>query len=135
MTTIAENTGIAYERMVVGQVLPGEHRWVGRCKKCGATHKVEGELKAAWAPEQKFPGAYSARAAHTDYVVKTTDGRLFTVNGNMNVPVRCGDHWCTLKRVIEGTKKSKHECGARCTNATGPNCDCRCKGKNHGINC
>lgn len=26
------------------------------------------------------------------------------------------------------------ECGARCMNATGPNCDCRCKGKNHGAN-
>jgi hypothetical protein len=25
-----------------------------------------------------------------------------------------------------------HVCDARCTNATGPNCECSCGGKNHG---
>ena len=27
---------------------------------------------------------------------------------------------------------SKHECGAKCRNATGPNCECSCGGEHHG---
>lgn len=46
--------------------------------------------------------------------------------------VACGDHRAALRLVHEGRKASKHECGARCTSATGPQCDCRCRGANHG---
>jgi hypothetical protein len=139
---IAANTGLRYERLETGIVLPGVHRWIGRCKKCGATHQVEGTLKSAIAPEQPYPSGARAgmtRGRRHDYVVDATDGRIFTMNadgGDVSLlPVRCGDHWCRLQRVHEGTKASKHECGARCRNATGPSCDCKCRGKNHGANC
>lgn len=143
MTTVAVNTGIAYDSVGPQLVIPGEHRWIGRCKQCGATHKVEGVLTHAVAPEQPYPAGLSRagmiRAKSHDYVVRATNGDVYTMNANGSdvslLPVRCGDHWRRLRRVHEGDKKSKHECGARCTNATGPNCDCRCKGKNHGINC
>lgn len=28
---------------------------------------------------------------------------------------------------------SLHKCDARCRNAKGPNCECSCRGKNHGL--
>jgi len=34
-------------------------------------------------------------------------------------------------RTIIATE-TKTECGDRCQGATGPNCDCHCKGANHG---
>lgn len=130
MTIVAPNTGHAYER-VDGIVSPAlvDRRWIGRCKRCGQTHKLEGRLVSA-----KREGL-----SRHDMAVETSSGDLYTT-GSMGtdvvvVPVRCGDHWCNLRLVTEGTKKSKHECGARCTSATGPNCDCRCRGKNHGRDC
>lgn len=36
-------------------------------------------------------------------------------------------------RVVEyKSNPSKHECDARCLNATGMKCECSCDGKNHG---
>lgn len=91
------------------------------------------------APEQKWRiggAAGSTRSERTDYVIRTASGLLYTTaaqGGAIDtVHVPCKDHWSLLRLVSEGRKKSKHECGARCTNATGPNCDCKCKGKNHG---
>lgn len=31
-----------------------------------------------------------------------------------------------------GRDETRHECGPKCMSATGPNCECRCKGANHG---
>lgn len=31
-----------------------------------------------------------------------------------------------------GREETRHECGPKCMAATGPNCECRCKGANHG---
>jgi len=124
------SSGLAYDRVDPGAMfgLDGA-RWIGRCKRCGATHKLEGRLTTAHA---------SSPPRH-DYVIVTGDGAAYLTGAQgtdlSTVVVRCNDHWCRLCLVREGTKKSKHECGARCTNATGPNCDCRCRGKNHGKNC
>jgi hypothetical protein len=41
----------------------------------------------------------------------------------------------SLRRVkvsrVAGLDSSK-ECNARCTGATGPSCECKCRGENHG---
>lgn len=34
---------------------------------------------------------------------------------------------------IEGRYSDKIECGDRCQSATGPACECKCRGENHGI--
>jgi hypothetical protein len=36
--------------------------------------------------------------------------------------------------AVAGTYNPKEKCGAKCHNAKGPNCDCSCKGENHGKN-
>lgn len=128
MTPIANTRlGKTYDEVYAGGYPELEQRWIGRCKKCGTTHKLEGRLMMG------------RRNGTSDIVIKANDGQVYITADNGSNPsevlVPCLDHWCRLKRVTEGSKKSKHECGARCTNATGPNCDCRCKGKNHGSNC
>lgn len=43
--------------------------------------------------------------------------------------------WVKISRVIEyKSSPSRHECDARCINATGRimKCECKCGGKNHG---
>lgn len=124
----APNTRRSYERLsTAGPSLAGPRRWIGRCKKCGKTARLEGELATAHAP------------GHHELVVRDALGMLWTTAGNGTDPTLvwapCGDHHVLLRRVTEGKKSSKHECGACCINATGPSCDCRCKGKNHGMNC
>lgn len=49
----------------------------------------------------------------------------------------CGGHVCCLGPVTDKgrwvRKELRPECDDRCLNARGPNCDCKCNGKNHGI--
>jgi hypothetical protein len=37
----------------------------------------------------------------------------------------------SMRRVV-GTYSPDHKCGAKCRNATGPACECSCRGKHHG---
>lgn len=115
-------------------------RWIGRCR-CGAGIKLEG------AP------LYDAKG---DAAVIGADGLLYTtrvLNTHELVLVRhrCPgqtaidavtrtertfpvERWVYCRPVVDGGKpdSKRHTCGARCTNATGPSCDCRCRGANHG---
>ena len=98
-------------------------RWIGRCNGCGKTAKVEGR---------------TAKGERGEVAVVAADGIYTTriIGEDSLILKRCiCSRFVLLRKVVEGTKNSKHTCGARCTNATGPNCDCRCKGANHGRNC
>jgi hypothetical protein len=99
-------------------------RWIGRCKDCGMTAKVEGRI---------------ARTASPEVAVVALDGTVYSTRiiGEASLILKqCAcSRYVMLRKVTEGKKGSKHTCGARCTNSTGPNCDCRCKGANHGRNC
>ena len=123
----SRNLGVEYDRLYSAGSLSGPRRWVGRCKKCGQARRLEGEVRM---------GHRTGRAGSADYVVVGRDGQVYTTaamgSDHSVVQVRCGDHWSSLRSVVEGTKRSKHECGTRCTSATGPSCDCRCRGQNHG---
>lgn len=111
-------------------------RWIGRCKRCRRTHKLEGRIVQGYG--DRFTGGYFIEEIGTGnlYLTDALGSNPYEVAvpcpDQDTATFRAGDHWCRLRRVIEGTKNSKHVCGARCTNATGPNCDCRCKGQNHG---
>lgn len=104
-------------------------RWIGK-SRCGARLKLEGRAAMA----------VLTRSGVKDDVILSSAGELYTtrVIGDTDCVlvhcVGCGKY-TTLRKVHEGKKNSKHTCGARCTNATGPSCDCRCKGANHGSNC
>lgn len=36
------------------------------------------------------------------------------------------------KTSFHPNAKPRHECGPKCVSATGPNCECKCEGLNHG---
>ena len=124
----SENTHRSYE-VLAGVRAIVEGRWIGRCKTCRATHKIEGRVISA----------RDARRGAYDYVILSSDDRVYVTDclgtDPSRVVIRCGDHRIRLRRVTEGKKHSKHECNAKCLASTGPNCDCRCKGANHGSNC
>jgi hypothetical protein len=127
-TMKSANGKTTYDRLSSsGSTMTGDHRFIGRCKRCGKTRKIEGEILIAHSPE-----------IH-DYIVRDRGGQIWTTadmgTNPSKVWAKCGDHHVALHRVVEGRKASKHQCGARCTSATGPNCDCRCRGENHGRNC
>lgn len=98
------------------------YRWVGRCKGCRAGHKLEGRIVQA------------RRGAHTDTLIDSSGVYYFATSEScVKVACSCGG-WVPLQRVTEGANRSKHECNAKCLAATGPSCDCKCKGLNHGSN-
>ncbi len=113
----------------------GAHRWIGVCRTCKATRKLEGTIVAA-----------TGRGTTTfrDRAVLGTDGKIYTtrtIGEATAILIRCSScpahqiaRYALVRLVVEGSKASKHTCGAKCTNATGPSCDCRCKGANHGSN-
>jgi len=45
---------------------------------------------------------------------------------------RCHEKHAARRRVTYTPTKSPHLCNALCMSARGPNCECRCGGKNHG---
>lgn len=45
----------------------------------------------------------------------------------------CGVQSVKGAMLVKGDYDPDITCDARCTNATGPNCDCSCGGKNHGL--
>lgn len=99
------------------------HRWVGRCRNCKAGVHVDGT---------------PMRDKRGDTLVIGVDGLAYTTRvlnstESVNLYHACG-RWVLLRRVRDGGKpdSKRHVCGARCTNATGPMCDCRCRGANHG---
>lgn len=100
-------------------------RWIGCCRSCGAGMRVDGEP------------LYDSKG---DAAVIGADGLLYTtrvLNTHEIVLIRhdCpGGRWVFARRVFDGGRpdSKRHTCGARCTNATGPSCDCRCRGANHG---
>lgn len=64
------------------------------------------------------------------------DGTKRSVSTDIMGELRCPKCSCNLPKgnKVEGHYSEKHVCGARCVNATGPNCDCQCGGENHGKN-
>jgi hypothetical protein len=121
--TMAAGHLVSRVRVIVA-ILLVVGRWIGRCKGCGATAKVDGRV---------------ARADGPEVAVVAVDGTVYStrVIGDASLILKqcaCA-RYVLLRKVTEGNKNSKHTCGARCTSSTGPNCDCRCKGANHGSNC
>jgi hypothetical protein len=101
-------------------------RWIGRCR-CGTPVKLDG------VPLYDEQG--NAAVLGSDGHVYTT--RVMNTHEIVLVWHRCtaaAGRWALARPVFDGGKQfsKRHACGARCTNATGPACDCRCRGLNHG---
>lgn len=88
---------------------PNVDRWYYRCLDCLTVSAANEHLPAGWDRAQ-----------------------------NRRVYPKCGACGGDIEEMgrVEGDRLAKPEthcaCDARCTHATGPNCDCRCGGENHG---
>ena len=103
---------------------PAETRFVGKCRRCKTFHKVEGVLvKDFHCKNKAMCGTHQADLWKGKWVV--------------TVECTCIDRTTNRRTLVQLAKvfaafESTHECGARCINATGPSCECACRGKNHG---
>lgn len=131
---IASNTGHDYHTVNLSLRDYEPKRYIGKCKSCSKAYKLEGRIGHAMRNTYAPPG--DAPGCRVDFVVVSADDSVTTCadlgTNPTKVVIKCGDHHVALHRVIEGKKKSKHACNAKCLASTGPNCDCRCKGANHG---
>lgn len=104
------------------------YRWVGACKACRKARRVEGVL------------AIGRKDSRDEQIVVSGTSGYRTAEHGSNPTVLFVSCACSqrvkLERVYDAVKpgKARHECGARCQNSTGPACECRCKGANHGRN-
>lgn len=85
------------------------NRWFWRCRDCLTVVAVEAELSVNW-------NNTTHRAEHPACGL-------------------CGGEMKSMGRVQRDrlvNDTTACACDGRCTGATGPNCDCRCGGENHG---
>lgn len=69
-----------------------------------------------------FPSGKIQKYDSFNLLVGTVDGRY-----------RTSDGFLPVTRIIRYNEAgSKHQCGGRCVNAKGGDCECACGGKNHG---
>jgi hypothetical protein len=99
------------------------YRFVGRCKRCKTARQLV---------------AYVVSDPKVGYVTIDTTG-IYRACADLGtnpykVVAECGDHRVALHRVEDTAKqgKARHECNAKCLASTGPACECKCKGANHG---
>lgn len=122
----AVNAAVAYDMIRLGGGAPIAYRWIGRCKTCKKAYRVEGVLasgrrEACYDEQIVVSGTLVYRTADQG----TNPTALF---------VSCCSGRAKLSRVFDSHKpnRPRHECNAKCLASTGPACECKCKGANHG---
>lgn len=127
----AVNVDVTYDALRV-YASPGrtEHRWVGRCKACKTASRVDGRIAA---------GRRTIRGVTLDETIVVSGTSCYrTADQGSNATVLFVSCQCTarvkLQRVFDDRKpnRPRHECNAKCLSSTGPSCECKCKGANHG---
>lgn len=100
-------------------------RFLGKCRRCKKFHKVDGVMEI----ESRF----KRRGRLGAHAVDLWKGRwVLTVKCECQDGTVSNEHTLVQLDKVFAAAVSTHECGARCVNATGPACECKCKGKNHG---
>jgi len=99
------------------------HRYIGKCKACGANTSTLAQLTS-----------WKDTAGHATWGYLDEHGKQLAeskVTQGITIPCRnCGK--MIHPKKVHGVYKADEECGAKCQNAKGPNCECRCKGLSHG---
>lgn len=94
---------------------------IGYCRTCRARVRltVEYETHEVW-----WGGKRSV-----EYYWHMLGKRWFGTSDQFRPVCLCGKE--AIFDRIQG-RAGKQKCGARCQSATGPSCECQCKGENHG---
>lgn len=108
--------------------------FIGKCKKCGRVQREVGMLET-----RTSKGDYG-RTIHSFKLV-LENGKIETMRDRAQyarschcgelTPTTCSGRHVTMELIVAHTTLTP--CDARCTGATGHQCECSCGGKNHGI--
>jgi hypothetical protein len=79
-----------------------------------------------WADTREFERIIGRPAAPGEKL--TREGRLFAFGSCAD----CGRIHPSGRRILYSKQPRGHACNSLCMSATGPSCECRCGGKNHG---
>lgn len=115
-----------------------ETMYIGRCYKCRRA------LSALIVKIEAYEVTTQGKGAAAGQTFTRTRRRALTASGTElrvmpstvahpynSVEVNCPCGSSATCQPVRG-KVSHHECGPKCVNATGHNCECQCGGKNHG---
>lgn len=121
----AANAAVTYDTIRLDYRAGVAQRWIGRCK-CRTAHKVDGVLARGVLKGAQDQIVVSGALCYRTAEHGTNPTVLF-------INCECGQR-AKLERVFDSHKpnRPRHECSAKCLNATGPACECKCKGSNHG---
>ena len=122
----AVNAAVTYDQIRLDAGAHKAQRWIGVCKACRKAHRVDGYLASGW---RKGHGCDQIVVSGSVCYVTACHGTDATA-----LWVPCCAARAKLSRVYDSHKpnRPRHECNAKCLASTGPACECKCKGANHG---
>lgn len=107
--------------------------FIARCNRCTKTAREAGNARAIVATrstlwqEQRGGWFWFTSESAPDPITRTGQ----PVMCDITIPCRsCGQPRRADR--MNGKHVAEIPCNAKCTSATGPNCDCSCGGSNHG---
>ncbi len=87
---------------------------------------------AQWADKNEF----TAYPGQSQFIIATTDRPVSSIRHNRQhiggTCPRCGLKHYAERKIYRPRGAKDHKCDGRCLAAKGPNCECSCRGKNHG---
>lgn len=107
-------------------------RWFLKCRECKKPWAVDIDGGNRWHNLAGAQYATCPTCGHTPYAETDEHGRLIYGHQPRD---RYHHVMGKVGRTRAGrllTPEERSPCDGRCTNARGPNCDCRCGGANHG---
>lgn len=100
--------------------------FLGRCKKCKAAYRLVAPITRR--VEAQLGYGRTERKVYR----QLPDGSTQEGYSTLWIKCSCGRPGLVELGLIVGSTSTKHVCGKRCLNATGPSCECSCSGENHG---
>ena len=106
-------------------------RFNGKCRRCKKGYSV---LAGPVTQQGKLPAVIVVANTYQDYVYarETSDGTLAFGFNQATIHRICDCGASVVLSPVAGKLAPEHKCDARCTNATGHDCECACGGRNHG---
>lgn len=131
----AHDTHLSVSDWTLGSV----SHWIGKCRVCKRATRVAVQQQVRLMPEWSAGDTlyiairtyqYNAISAGAQYHA-SRQGAYVTATCQYGCVARGYPALLTCKR-IDGHHNPGVPCHAKCTGATGPNCECSCAGANHG---
>lgn len=102
--------------------------YIGKCKTCKIPVRADVNEQ-----RQRSEASYLHGVSYSSKTYYNTNGLGWYDHPAKIISWPCSNCGRPAKLTrMAVTYNEKTKCGARCRNATGPNCECSCRGVNHG---